>query len=563
MINSVISSCRSASPDPASTSAVTLHRLELIDFRIFPAAAFTPEPDGTTVITGPNGTGKTSVLEAIAYLGTGRSFRNAPRESLVRGSAERAIVRAELQHRISPTLVEAEIVPTGRSRTQVNRKVAQGRKDLADAVPCTVFSPEDLTLISGGPKGRRDLLDDSLALLDRAGGPLPMWTEPSVCCANAGAVRRARPMGGWTAMWGPPSTCVGPAPRTRQPPTSWSRRASGWLARAGGNGWPPLPTGAWPGPTVPTTVQSALRAQLGGRAGSRRWSALLRRDDLRRSRHHGRGPHRDEPARVGARRPRCAHPRLSRRAALPGPGPATRHPPPGGRADRIGADTAPRRRLLRAGPGPQPRPGPRAAGGAVDPDHGGPLTRPARRKPTSCSITEVGATSERPDPPLDPAARQRPPAGRCSFMAKVLGRLGAPQSLDTMEVVFTRWAEVAGPELAAHAQPIRVQGATLVVGADHPTWVTRCRMESATIVAAIGAMGDTTVQRLEVVLQRPESGLNSARHQWSRSPDRSEVPKWRAGRVGWSVHIMRLRMAIRGSVVHRDDSSSERARLWL
>ena len=44
-----------------------------------------------------------------------------------------------------------------------------GRKDLAAAAPCTIFSPEDLAIISGGPKGRRDLLDDALALLDPEG----------------------------------------------------------------------------------------------------------------------------------------------------------------------------------------------------------------------------------------------------------------------------------------------------------------------------------------------------------------------------------------------------------
>jgi DNA replication and repair protein RecF len=148
---------------------VSLGHLELVTFRIFSAATFEPEPEGTTVITGPNGTGKTSVLEAIAYLGTGRSFRGAPREAMVQGGADRAIVRAELDHGTSPTLVEGEIVPAGRSRTQVNRKVVHARKDLAQALPCTVFSPEDLTIVSGGPKGRRDLLDDTLALVDRDG----------------------------------------------------------------------------------------------------------------------------------------------------------------------------------------------------------------------------------------------------------------------------------------------------------------------------------------------------------------------------------------------------------
>jgi DNA replication and repair protein RecF len=148
---------------------VSLSRIELVDFRTFAAAAFTPEAEGTTVITGPNGTGKTSVLEALVYLGTQRSFRGAPREALIRTGTERAIVRAELRAEDIPTLVEAEIVLTGRSRTQVNRKVARGRKDLATATPCTIFSPEDLALVSGGPRLRRELLDDALSLVDAEG----------------------------------------------------------------------------------------------------------------------------------------------------------------------------------------------------------------------------------------------------------------------------------------------------------------------------------------------------------------------------------------------------------
>ncbi|HEX3794666.1 MAG TPA: DNA replication and repair protein RecF [Acidimicrobiales bacterium] len=148
---------------------MTLRRIELVDFRIFQSGAFTPEDEGTTVITGPNGTGKTSVLEAMVYLSTQRSFRGAPREAMVRTGGERAIIRAELQNDNNPTLVEAEIVPTGRSRTQINRKVARTRKDLAAATPCTIFSPEDLALVSGGPSLRRDLLDDALSLIDTEG----------------------------------------------------------------------------------------------------------------------------------------------------------------------------------------------------------------------------------------------------------------------------------------------------------------------------------------------------------------------------------------------------------
>jgi DNA replication and repair protein RecF len=156
---------------------VSVRHLELADFRIFRAVQLDLEPEGTTVITGSNGTGKTSVLEAMAYLGLRRSFRGAPPEAMVRTGAENAIVRAELDGRDSPTLVEAEILPAGRSRTRVNRKAVSGRRELAAAAPCTIFSPEDLVIVSGGPKGRRDVLDDALAVLDTEGARAADETE--------------------------------------------------------------------------------------------------------------------------------------------------------------------------------------------------------------------------------------------------------------------------------------------------------------------------------------------------------------------------------------------------
>ena len=156
---------------------MSVRYLELADFRLFHAVRVDPEPEGTTVITGPNGTGKTSVLEALAYLGTRRSFRGAPPEALVRDGAASAIVRADIDSADSPTLVEAEIRSAGRSRTRVNRKYVAGRKELAVAAPCTIFSPEDLAIVGGGPRGRRDLLDDALGMLDPEGARAADETE--------------------------------------------------------------------------------------------------------------------------------------------------------------------------------------------------------------------------------------------------------------------------------------------------------------------------------------------------------------------------------------------------
>jgi DNA replication and repair protein RecF len=112
---------------------------------------------------GMNGTGKTSVLEAVGWLATQRSFRRARRETLVRTGAHRAIVRAETAVGERHILVEAEIPADGPPRTQVNRNVVRRRSQLAEALRVTVFSPEDLHLVQSGPALRREFLDDVLA----------------------------------------------------------------------------------------------------------------------------------------------------------------------------------------------------------------------------------------------------------------------------------------------------------------------------------------------------------------------------------------------------------------
>jgi len=87
-------------------------------------------------------------------------------------------------------------------------------------------------------------------------------------------------------------------------------------------------------------------------------------------------------------------------------------------------------------------------------------------------------------------------------IARVLSRIGASPSAQTMELVFTRWDEVAGEELAGHVRPMRLQNSTLVIGADHPIWATRARMASERILLRLHELGDTSIQRVEVVVQR-------------------------------------------------------------
>lgn len=145
-----------------------MHLVSLVisDFRNIAELTIEPDPQGTTVVTGLNGAGKTSVLEAVAYLATLQSFRRSPKEALVRRGSERAILRAQTLVEGRPISIEAELSLSGRSRTLVNRQPVRRRSDLHDALRTTVFSPEDIGVVREGPGERRRFLDETLAVVD-------------------------------------------------------------------------------------------------------------------------------------------------------------------------------------------------------------------------------------------------------------------------------------------------------------------------------------------------------------------------------------------------------------
>ena len=138
-----------------------LDRLWLTDLRSYESAELELSP-GLTALLGDNGQGKTNVLEAIGWLATLSSFRGAPNEALIRRGADRAVIRAEGEREGRAVLIEAELVASGRNRVLVNRQPLKRARDLLGALRVTVFSPDDLELVKGGPAERRRFLDDAL-----------------------------------------------------------------------------------------------------------------------------------------------------------------------------------------------------------------------------------------------------------------------------------------------------------------------------------------------------------------------------------------------------------------
>ncbi len=141
-----------------------LRRLWLSDFRSY-ASAEVGFSEGLTAVLGANGQGKTNLLEAIGYLATLGSFRGAPTEAMIRVGHPVAVVRAEGVREGRELLIEAELVAGGRNRIQINRQRLARARDLLGALRITVFSPDDLVLVKGGPAERRQYLDDLLVSL--------------------------------------------------------------------------------------------------------------------------------------------------------------------------------------------------------------------------------------------------------------------------------------------------------------------------------------------------------------------------------------------------------------
>ena len=84
-------------------------------------------------------------------------------------------------------------------------------------------------------------------------------------------------------------------------------------------------------------------------------------------------------------------------------------------------------------------------------------------------------------------------------LGEVVSRLGAGR-VEVVASVFTGWERIVGSSVAAHVRPLRVDGTTLVVAADHPAWATQLRHMAPEILARVAqACGGTDApQRLEI-----------------------------------------------------------------
>src|SRR5262245_65465890 len=98
-----------------------VRQLELVDFRSYSRALVEFEP-GPNVLVGPNGVGKTNLVEALGYLATLASHRVSTDTPLVRAGAPSAVIRCTIVHDGRELLVELAIEPGKAERPRARRE---------------------------------------------------------------------------------------------------------------------------------------------------------------------------------------------------------------------------------------------------------------------------------------------------------------------------------------------------------------------------------------------------------------------------------------------------------
>jgi len=173
---------------------VYVSHLSLVDFRSYVGVELELNK-GVTSLIGPNGQGKTNLVEALGYVATLSSHRVSSDAALIRAGASRAVVRARVVRDGRASLVEIEITAGRANRARINHSSVPRARDVLGILRTVMFAPEDLALVKGDPDGRRRFLDEIVVLVTpRMAGVLSDYDrvlrQRSALLKSAGAAMR-------------------------------------------------------------------------------------------------------------------------------------------------------------------------------------------------------------------------------------------------------------------------------------------------------------------------------------------------------------------------------------
>ncbi len=143
---------------PGDALIMSLSRLLIKDFRNIESADLLLSP-GFNFLVGANGSGKTSVLEAIYTLGHGRAFRSLQTGRVIRHDQPDFVLHGRLQGDSREIAVGLTKDRLGDSKVRIDGTDGHKVAELAHLMPMQLITPEGFTLLNGGPKFRRAFID--------------------------------------------------------------------------------------------------------------------------------------------------------------------------------------------------------------------------------------------------------------------------------------------------------------------------------------------------------------------------------------------------------------------
>jgi DNA replication and repair protein RecF len=136
---------------------VHIDRLSLHHFRNLHGLEIRPAP-GINLIAGPNGHGKSNLLESLHFLALAHSQRTRKDKDLIEWGGDAFVIRGEGRSGERPHIQSVEYRDGG-SRVKVEGLESRRLGDLLGHFLLVAFTPEDLDLLRGGPQERRRFLD--------------------------------------------------------------------------------------------------------------------------------------------------------------------------------------------------------------------------------------------------------------------------------------------------------------------------------------------------------------------------------------------------------------------
>ncbi len=177
-----------------------LSLLDILGFRNLVSVKLHPVPEGFNFIYGKNGSGKTSLLEAIYYLSLGRSFRSSQTDRVICHSSNKSSVFGHISSGLDQYIpLGLERHRDGRIKFRINGEEAYSIAELASLLPVQLMDSNCHHLLDSGPAFRRKYLD--FGLFYQTKDFLRVWRHYERALKQRNAALRSRVSRQELAIW--------------------------------------------------------------------------------------------------------------------------------------------------------------------------------------------------------------------------------------------------------------------------------------------------------------------------------------------------------------------------